>query len=80
MTYKRNVLVITEEYRFYNNIKKKLMKDCIVYRNIDYRNNKFKLPSIDQIYVIGLKEDEHKWRRILYRKGLQIQVSYMKKI
>jgi hypothetical protein len=75
---KKNVLIISNNYKNYNKLGKKLK--CKYYSYVDYDTGKFNLPIIDEIIIINSKVDEDRWRRILYRKGLSIKISYIDRV
>lgn len=72
-------LVIYDDYKHFNKLRKKMMT-WNFYKESDYNDGKIKLPSMDRIIIIGLKNEESKWRRILYRKGISISVQYIEKV
>lgn len=74
---KKKALIITSAHKPFNKLKKKIGKNHILFYESQLDYGQIKLPSIDVIYIVGPKEVEHKWRRILYRRQIAIKINYV---
>ncbi len=72
---KEKILVVSTKYKEINRFRKKNNKLYHIYVEGDLNKSKVMIPSLSQIIIINSKPDEHRWRRILYRKGITLKIT-----